>query len=95
MFIISIYIRVAPDIRPAGYWAFFGIRYPAGYPASLAGYPAGWIPDIRPAGYRISGYIGYIESRNEMMSNEHCYWEQSRTHISKNKYFIYFETEEN
>ena len=29
--------------------------YPAGYPVSLAEYPAGWIPDIRLAGYRISG----------------------------------------
>ena len=32
--------RVAPDIRPAGYPAFFDIRYPAGYPVSFAGYPA-------------------------------------------------------
>ena len=31
-------IRVAPDIRPAGYPAFFDIWYPAGYPVSFAGY---------------------------------------------------------
>ena len=55
-------------------------------------------PDIRP--FLVSGirpdirlYGIYIESRSEMM--EHCYWEQSKTHTSKNKYFIYFETEEN
>ena len=49
-------IRVAPDIRPAGYPAgypaFFAIRYPAGYPVTGTGYPAGYpagrIPDIRP-----------------------------------------------
>ena len=48
--------RVAPDIRragyPAGYPAFFAIRYPAGYPVTGTGYPAGYpagrIPDIRP-----------------------------------------------
>jgi hypothetical protein len=33
-------IRDAPDIRPAGYPAFFYIRYPAGYQIAL--------PDIRP-----------------------------------------------
>ena len=38
--------RVAPDIRPAGYPAFFEIRYPAGYPVQSAGYLAG-SPDIR------------------------------------------------
>ena len=32
--------RVVPDIRLAGYPAFFDIRYPAGYPVSVAGYPA-------------------------------------------------------
>ena len=54
----SIFSRVVPDIRlagyPAGYPAFFDIRYPAGYPVSIAGYPAGY-----PAG-RITGYpAGY------------------------------------
>ena len=29
--------RVVPDIRLAGYSAFFDIRYPAGYPVSIAG----------------------------------------------------------
>ena len=28
-----VYTRVVPDISPAGYTAFFDIRYPAGYPA--------------------------------------------------------------
>ena len=49
-FFFCIFPRVAPDIRPAGYPAFFDIRYPAGYPVSLAGYPAGY-----PVG-RIAGY---------------------------------------
>ena len=31
-----------------GYPAFFGIWYPAGYPVSLAGYPAWWIQDFLP-----------------------------------------------
>ena len=35
--------RVAPDIRPAGYTAFFNIQYPAGYPVSFVGYPVGRI----------------------------------------------------
>ena len=38
-------VGVVPD-NPAGYPAFFDIRYPAGYPVSFAGYPAG----------RITGY---------------------------------------
>jgi len=42
----DILCRVAPDIRLAGYPAFFGIRYPAGYPAKETGYPVG----------RIAGY---------------------------------------
>ena len=42
--------RVVPDIRLAGYPAFFDIRYPVGYPVSVAGYPAGYL-----AG-RITGY---------------------------------------
>ena len=42
-----------PDMQLAGYSAFFGIWYPAGYPVSLAGYPGGWLPDIRLDGYRI------------------------------------------
>ena len=48
---VVVYVfRVAPDIRLAGYPAFFDIRYPAGYPVSFAGYPAGY-PIGRIAGY--------------------------------------------
>ena len=39
-------IRVAPDIRPAGYPTFFDIRYPVSFAGDSAGYPAG----------RIAGY---------------------------------------
>ena len=45
----SVFVRLAPDIRPflvSGYPA--GIRYPAGYPVSFAGYLTCRIPDIRP-----------------------------------------------
>ena len=38
MVLYVVLIRVAPDIRPAGYPAFYGIRYPAGYRVSFAGY---------------------------------------------------------
>ena len=41
LFLYCLITRVAPDIRPAGYPAFSDIRYPAGYPVSFAGYPAG------------------------------------------------------
>ena len=39
-FYFALFFRVALDIRPAGYPAFFDIRYSAGYPVSFAGYPA-------------------------------------------------------
>ena len=78
---IKVTSRVAPDIRLAGYPAFFGIRYPAGY-------PAGRIPDIRPD---IRLYRIHRICRSEMMSIVIG----SKAHISKNIYFIDFETEEN
>ena len=44
--------RVAPDIRPAGYPAFYVIQYPvAGYQISNSGYPAKLL-----AGYPMAGY---------------------------------------
>ena len=36
--VYMIIYRVAPDIRPTGYPAFFAIRYPAGYPVTGTGY---------------------------------------------------------
>ena len=60
--ILQLIIRVAPDIRPAGYPAFFGIRYPAGYPVTFAGYPAGY-----PAG-RIAGYPAGYPARKTVLN---------------------------
>ena len=49
--------RVAPDIRPTGYPAFFNIRYPTGYPVSFAGYPVSF------AGYPVGRIAGYPVGR--------------------------------
>ena len=65
-------IRVAPDIRsagyPAGYPAFFDIRYPAGYPVSFAGYLAGY-PDGWIAGYPARRTVLNLKNKIKIKKN--------------------------
>lgn len=50
----SIYSRVVPDIQPAGYPAFFGSQYPAGYLVSYAEYLADRISGLPDTGYSVA-----------------------------------------